>query len=495
MSNIGFLRRVFFHGLLAMGLSWSSVGWAALLPYPIGAGQRGTVTCLENSSITYDIYLPPGYSRTGPALPILYTIYPSGGGMVGYFQSICSSMNIIVVGLTQSKNGVGWDLVLREAHAVTRDVRQRVLYDPTAEFAGGFSGGGDCAYMFSRMRSQHVAGLFEMAGSMGRVNSDGANVVYYGIDRVQTNLLVARTTGNSDTAAIFYQPFNSNFLATCAAQIRDWSFSGGHAVPSDIIKSNCLVWLCTNRVFAAATDQGNSGVLFTNWQLRIAQGDREGVLRECVSNLMNFPRSWFAYQAQLTLDDLLTNSTAFRTLNVSNLADGYFSADLFYYYARGAATNNNWPRYYSCLKALTGIHDTNWVNGIITNSGIVETVIFPTNNGNVYIIGNETDRAGQIYNLLTNANHYVQPAVLGKPDPNTGQMHLWLSKDMPALAYSIQSRTNLTTDIWHTVDTYTTDADTNTFWSASFDLPIGAENSFFRIKATALPTYYPPSPN
>src|ERR1017187_2355956 len=137
-------------------------------------------------------------------------MYPTGGGMVSTFQSTCSSLNIIVVGITHTQNGVPWNKILREIYAVTRDVRQRVLYDPTAEFVGGFSGGGECSYMFSRFRSQHVAGLLEMAGWLARVNSNGAHVQYYGIDRVQTNLLVARTTGFSDTGTIFSNPFDSN---------------------------------------------------------------------------------------------------------------------------------------------------------------------------------------------------------------------------------------------------------------------------------------------
>src|ERR1039457_4744362 len=189
-----------------------SPAFAGLQPFPLSANQRGTITCLENPSYTYDIYLPPAYSTNGTALPIFYTMYANGGGMVGTFQATCSSLNIIVVGITGTQNGVSWDKVMREIYAVTRDVRQRVLYDPTAEFAGGFSGGGECAYMFARMRAQHVAGLFEMAGNEGRGNLH-ASVSYYGVDRVQTNLLVACTTGTSDTAAIFYDPYVTNFLA------------------------------------------------------------------------------------------------------------------------------------------------------------------------------------------------------------------------------------------------------------------------------------------
>jgi len=258
---------------------------------------------------------------------------------------------------------------MREIYAVTRDVRQRVLYDPTAEFAGGLSGGGECAYMFARMRAQHVAGLFEMAGNEGRGNM-GASVQYYGTDRMQTNLFVARTTGTNttspDTAAIFYNPFVSNYLAYCGAVVQDFYFNGGHSTPPESLKAPCLQWLVSQRFPAGPNDRTNAFMLSTNWQARITAGQQESVLRECVSNLMNFPRSWVAYQAQLTLDQLLTNYTAFRSLNVSNLAQGDFASDLFYYYARGAATNADWNRYNSCMKALTGITVTNDYEGTVT---------------------------------------------------------------------------------------------------------------------------------
>jgi hypothetical protein len=293
-----------------------STAFAGLLPFPLSANQRGTVTCLENPSYTYDIYLPPAYSTNGTPLPIFYTMYANGGGMVSTFQSTCSSLNIIVVGITGTSNGVPWDKVLREIYAVTRDVRQRVLYDPTAEFVGGFSGGGECSYMFSRFRARHVAGLFEMAGWLGRGNL-GASVSYYGTDRVLTNLFIARITGTSDTSAIFYNPFDSNYLATCGAVIKDWSFSGGHTVPPTSSLAPCLSWLVSHRIPAGPNDQSNALALATDWQSRITAGQQESVLRECVSNLMIQPRSWFAYQAQLTLDQLMTNYTAFRSLNVS----------------------------------------------------------------------------------------------------------------------------------------------------------------------------------
>src|SRR6185312_12726035 len=112
---------------------------------------------------------------------------------------------------------------------------------------------------------------------------------------------------------------------------------------------------------------------------------QESVLHECVSNIMNFPRTWYAHEAELVLDQLLTNFTVFRTLDVSGLAQGDFAYDMFYFYARGAATNGDWNRHDSCMKALTGINITNDYNGTITISNITETVVFPTTNAMIFI--------------------------------------------------------------------------------------------------------------
>jgi len=466
-----------------------SPAFADLSPFPYSANQRGTVTCLENPAFSYDIFLPSGYSTNGTALPIFYTANASGGGMVPAFIIPCSKLNIILVGLTGSKNGTPWDTVLREIYAVTRDVRQRVVYDPTAEFAGGFSGGGVCSYMFSRVRAQHTAGVLEMAGWLARGNI-GASVQYYGTDRLLTNLLVARVSGTSDMGAIFYNPFDSNYLASCGAVIQDSTFDGGHVVPPTATLSNSLSWLVTHRVPAGPNDRSNALAQANDWQARIAANQRESVLRECVSNLMICPRSWFAYQAQLTLDQLMTNYTAFRSLNVSNLAQGDFASDLFYHYARGAALNNDWSRYNSCMKALTGITASNDFTGTVTNSGILVTVTFPTTNGMVYITTTTNDRAGDVYSLLTNYNHYPSPQLQSSLAPTTSQLNLWLNKDSPGLTYFVQSRSNLVNEAWH--DIPATAVDTATAWSAGVNLLPETDSSFFRVRVAPVPATSPP---
>lgn len=490
------------YSVVVIGCSSNTTSTNAILtvltsPYPLSAGQRGTVTCLENPAITYDIFLPPGYSTNGTPLPILYTYWPTGGGMVSQFITVASSMNIIVVGLIG--NGPGWNPVIEEMYAVPRDVRRRLLIDPTAEFVGGFSGGGEASFIFSRFWSQHVAGIFSMAGWLGNLNSSSTTVPYFSTDRVQTNLLVARTTGDSDTVTLFYNPFDSNYLASCGAVVQDWIFSGGHAAAPQSLQQPILQWLLTNRIPAGVYDRSNSQVLEANWRSRMAAGDTQSVLRECISNLVTLPRSWFALRAQLVLDDLMTNYNSFQSLDVSNIypastalitnqlcitngtviddtrdveipnfvgvnywSQSDFAYDLFYYTAHGAATNNNIQRYDCALKTLTGISG---VNG---------------------------DRAGDL-NYVLNKFGYPGPEMQISPDSTGTQMDLFLTKNAPVLSYSPQTTTNLAASAWLSLDLSPVETDTS--WSAETPFNPQSGSVFFQMATTPLSGMSPPWPD
>ena len=427
-----------------------------LKAFPLTANQRGTVTCLESTNIMYDVYLPPAYSVDGEPLPILYTMNPDGGGMVGQFQSVCSSLNIIAVGVMGSRNGAGWDVHLREFFAVSRDVRQRLLFDPTAEFASGFSGGGLSAYYFSRLRSQHVAGIFGMAGWLGRTLN-----TYYSTDRVQTNLLVARATGTSDTAGMYYVPLDSNYLASAGAVIQDWFFSGGHQVPSDSIKFECLSWLLSRRTPAGSTDRANAAAQAVDWRARLVNGEQEAVLLEAANALMEKPRTWHAYQAQLILDRLTADYASFRLIDYSPVPSSNFSSDQFYYYGRGAALAGDLARYRSCLKALT------WIG---------------TFNG---------DRSGDIEALLAQFGYPI-PAFQWSADRTTGQLSLRMIKDAPRLTCVLQTRTDLAGSAWQ--DIRFPFPENFMLWSAVLPMSPEVPGVFYRMRITPMTGYSPPWP-
>jgi hypothetical protein len=419
---------------------------ADLLLFPYGANQRGFVACLELPSLNYEVYMPPAYSTNGPPLPILYTYRPSGGGMVTQFRAVCSNLNIILVGVVGPAN-TNTNVVYRESYAVARDIRRRVLFDPTAEFAAGFSGGGLNSYRFSRMRAQHVSGVFAMAGWLGVSNINP----YKPVDGVQTNLLVARATGNSDTSAIFYNSLDGPFLNSCGAVVQDWFFDGGHVVAPDSVKLECLSWLVANRVPAGATDRADAATLAAGWRAQMNAGQHETVLRECVAMLMARPRSWFAYQAQLILDDLLSRYTLFRSLNMEALASGDFAQEMFFYTMHGASQAGDMNRYHSALKALTGC-----------------TPVL-------------IDRVPDIRQFLATFGFPVpRPEMI--PGATADTLSVLLRKDTPGLMYSLESRAQMEAGVWQPAAV--SPQETNTTWRASVPAGPGVDAGYHRLNAT-----------
>ena len=434
----GLCARVFLLGCAVTGTQ------ADPLPaFPLTAGQRGTVTCLDSPSISYDIFLPSNYSSTHAPLPILYTFSPWGGGLVSEFQTVSSDMQIITVGIINFSNGVGVDILYRDIHAVTRDIRQRLVFDPTAEMAAGFSGGGVACYYFSRFRPQHVAGILAMGSWMGITNFQ-----YPWLDRVQYNLLVARTTGTNDSGAAYYRVGDKSFLISCGAVVNDWSFTGGHEVAPDDQKTSSLTWILNTRTHAGPDDRADALAQAANWRSRISAGDRQGVLREAVQALMDQPRSWYAYQAQRILDQLM-NDTTFRTLEVADIARGDFANNHFYFSAYGAALNSDWPTYHASMKALTGI---------------------------MAVYG---DRSAGIYSLLQQYG-YLTPVLTISHD--SGQLNLILGKDTPGLTYSLETSPNLRSGTWQ--EAFCPAVETNTVWSAGLSVPPGSRSGFYRIRTT-----------
>ena len=402
------------------------------------------VTCLANPAIQYDVYLPSSYSVAQAPLPILFTCNPSGGGMVSNFQAVCANLQIITVGLISPKNLAEWDVLYRDFHAVARDIRQRVLFDPTAELVGGMSGGGVASYEFSRFRPQHVTGVYAMGSWLG--STTGAHEIE---EWVQYNLLVARSTGNTDSAAAYYLSADKSFLTSCGAVVTDFSFTGGHVVPPDSHKTEALTWLLDHRTLAGPTDRAEAFAQATDWWTRSKAGGRQAVLLEAAETLMSRPRSWHAYQAQLILDELL-GSPSFRALEVTDLARGDFASNHFYFTARGAALNNDLQTYRGAMKALTGI------TGVYGNrsEGIASML--------------------QLFGFL--------PPVLGISH-DSGRLNLSLTKDTPGLSYSLETSPTLPGTNW--VGKPGVAGETNTRWSAGFDLPPGVRTGFYRVRATA----------
>jgi hypothetical protein len=177
---------------------------------------------------------------------------------------------------------------------------------------------------------------------------------------------------------------------------------------------------------------------------------------------MNQPRTWFALEAQLVLDDLMTNYDSFRSLNLTNLAQGDFASDLFFYSALGAATNKDWQRYDCDLKALASL------------------------------TGTSGDRAGDIFYLL-NTYGYPGPSLHLSASNVSGQLIVWAGDDVLGLDYSLQSRTDVANDSWQDLAPDT--SDTNNIWSATFSFDPTVQQIFYRVWTVPSVGSSPPWPN
>jgi len=411
--------------------------------FPLVAGERGRVTCRENPSVIYDVYLPTHYAADGPPLPIIYTFSPVGGGEVSDFQDVAATMQIIVIGLLQFHDGVSWDDLYQEIYAVTRDVRQRLVFDPTAEMAGGWSGGGVAAYAFSRFRGQHTAGVIPMGGWLGV--SDGN---YSPESWLRSGLLVARTTGNTDSGGLYYLVADGSYLVKCGAVVNNFSFVGGHQPAPPDVQTAAFTWILNNRVQGGPSERTTAQAQATAWQVRIAAGERQAVLREAVAMLFNNRRNWYAYQAQRILDQLM-DEAAFRTLDTAALAYGLAARDHFYYSARGAALNNDWQNFHAAMKALAGVN------------------------------GADGYRRSDIYDLLVS---YGFPVPVCNISCAAGQLNLSINKDTLGLAYALESCPSLATGTWQEIAC--APIETPTSWSTAVTPPPGATHGFYRIRVT-----------
>jgi len=318
--------------------------------FNISPGQRATIRCVAHPDIAYDLYLPSSYSSNGNPRPLLWTFHANGNGMVSDFQSVANSLQLIVVGIIESRNGTDWFDNEDVRFAVARDLRRRVNYDPTAVFAAGWSGGAVESFEQTKIMRPHFAGVFSMSGWLENRTGD--------FDRYLTNLVVSRANGNTDTAANFYLQPDGDYLRSYGAVIRDTSFSGGHVISPDAVKLDCLSWMLNNRIPAGPNDRTNAMDQAAAWRSAIQTGDRETVLRECVNSIMTRPRTYQSHYAQIVLDELLDDYQHFRKLTVTNLASGLLAGDFFYHLIFGSASAWETDYYKSCLKAASGVTES-----------------------------------------------------------------------------------------------------------------------------------------
>lgn len=324
--------------------------WAIDAGFPVEPGTRSIVSTQLWPDEQYDIYIPTGYSATGVALPLMFTLSPGSGGLVSDFRTVGEEKQIIIVGLLDSKNSRPYKEEYPNNYAVLRDIMERLNYDPTAVYAAGFSGGAWSSYDMTKFFRPHLTGVLAMGGWLGGQ--------YYNYDRYRSGLLVARTTGTNDTAAYYYLPLDRSYLERYGVIISDYTFSGGHRVAPVTAQRPAIDWLLENRAPAEEGAYEAAQLARSDWEARLAAGDELSVYEECVNTLLNEPLSYLAREAQLVVWQMMDDYESFSLLETEGMFSGDFANDLFWGIAFGAAYLGDLDVYYSASMSAERVSNT-----------------------------------------------------------------------------------------------------------------------------------------
>lgn len=271
--------------------------------------------------------------------------------MVGHFKTVAEEKGFILVGMLESKNGLSWYDYAGYEMAVIRDIRSRVLFDPTAQFAGGFSGGAMAAYQHAIAFRHQLAGVIAMGGWLGQQYSD--------TERMHPGLLVARTTGNDDTNARAWLPNDKNYLLAWECVVRDWSFRGGHQPAPDSVLREVMDWLLESREIQAENEIEEAQSREKAWRNMIAGGEMDQYLVESLSYRAGNPRTWGALYSAQTLDEVAADFDLSRTADdifdngpLGDSDNDSIYDDLFFR-AYAAAKLDDRDRYYTYSRLVT----------------------------------------------------------------------------------------------------------------------------------------------
>jgi poly(3-hydroxybutyrate) depolymerase len=187
------------------------------------------VSCRDDSSQSYALYLPSGYRPERP-WPILYAFDPAARGRVPVelFSKAAERLGYIVVGSNNSRNGPS-EPILAAMNAVWSDTHARFVLDPERIYATGMSGGNFPARL---LLAQRGAGIVACAGAF--VQEDVA--------RVEPRHTWIGIAGVGDFNFDLNKAVVRDLVAR-AVVARFVTFDGGHSWPPEAVVSQALDWL------------------------------------------------------------------------------------------------------------------------------------------------------------------------------------------------------------------------------------------------------------
>jgi predicted esterase len=200
---------------------------------PLTYNQITRKVCKADSSQSYEVYFPSGFSSQ-KKWPVIYTFDPHADGKlaVEHFMEASERFGYIVIGSNNSENGM--QTLDHTLEILINDVQKEFVIDVNRQYAGGFSGGGRVALY-----------LAAKTGSIKGIITCGAGLTGFNPQNYQNYFDIYAIAGREDFNYDEVMNIPELFDGTGWRHIAT-GFNGGHEWPPAHYITNAIKWFQCN---------------------------------------------------------------------------------------------------------------------------------------------------------------------------------------------------------------------------------------------------------
>jgi poly(3-hydroxybutyrate) depolymerase len=155
------------HGMLLAAVICASA-WHPCAGQVPGGLLMERVTSTTDTSQTYALYLPPGYT-TDHRWPVLFVLDPRGRALLALrlFEAAASRLGWVVMSSYNTLSDGPAEPNVNAMDAMLTSAQARLSVDPSRFYLAGFSGTARAALRFAVTLRGHVAGVIAAGGALG----------------------------------------------------------------------------------------------------------------------------------------------------------------------------------------------------------------------------------------------------------------------------------------------------------------------------------------
>jgi hypothetical protein len=205
--------------------------------FPVGQLLENVI-CKHDTSQSYALYLPSGYSSE-KAYPVVFAFDPHGTGKlpVSNYKELAEKYKFILAGSNNSKNGVPWDDIQKIANTFFADVQVRCNVNSQRIYLLGFSGGARIANSITINN-----------GSITGAICCGAAAPASATTNPRSNYFFMAITGNADFNYTEIRKYDKVDLAGHPVKHALLVFDGIHEWPPLATMDEAFLWMELNEM-------------------------------------------------------------------------------------------------------------------------------------------------------------------------------------------------------------------------------------------------------